>query len=291
MHVAAPQQFLFCDRDFGATLHEDGKDGRMKRWIFWLLAVTGMSLDASLAMAQTGQWNGYYLGANIGGRFAIDDWTSYLACPNAGVCAGGQVGPDFAQTFDSAGVRLGAFGGRNWQLGSGWLAGLEAEIGWANNRNANGPIPGTTLSGNAPAITNGDTAAVNLSWDASLRVRVGNLVRPDTLLFATAGLALQQVEMVATCNNNGATSYCTQPSGVPHYDSQTLILPGWTLGAGLEHLLSGNWLVRAEYRYADFGQASPTFFAYNLAGNGDDRVFTHIRVRTHTVNLGIAYKF
>jgi outer membrane immunogenic protein len=73
---------------------------------------------------------------------------------------------------------------------------------------------------------------VNLSWDARLRARVGNLVRPDTLLFASAGLAVQQVEMIATCNNNGLTSYCTQPPGAPHYDAQTLLLPGWTLGAG-----------------------------------------------------------
>jgi outer membrane immunogenic protein len=243
------------------------------------------------AMSQSLAWTGYYLGASVGGRFASNDWTTYAACPNSGVCRGGIVGPDYAQTFNSAGFRLSAFGGRNWMLDSTWLAGVEAEIGWANNRNANGPIPGTTVSGGVPSITNGDTAAVNLSWDASVRARLGTLVRPDTLIFGTAGLALQQVEMVATCNNNGLTTYCTQPPGVPHFDSQTLILPGWTVGAGVEHLLAPNWLVRLEYRFADFGQANPTFFAYNLGGGGDDRVLTHIYVRTHTVSLGAAYKF
>ena len=68
-------------------------------------------------------------------------------------------------------------------------------------------------------------------------------------------------------------------------------MPGWTLGAGVEHLLTAAWLVRAEYRYADFGQANPTFFTYNIGGNGDDRVYAHVRIRTHTVNLGAAYKF
>ena len=76
-----------------------------------------------------------------------------------------------------------------------------------------------------------------------------------------------------------------------HYDSQTLILPGWTIGAGVEHLLAPNWLVRLEYRYADLGQANPTFFAYNLGAGGDDRVLAHIYVRTHAVDLGVAYKF
>jgi len=263
----------------------------MARWLLSACALLFAGMLPLAAMSQNMTWEGYYLGANVGGRFAVNDWNTYLACPNAGVCAGGIVGPDNAQTFNSTAVRIAAFGGRNWMLGPTWLAGLEAEIGWGNNRNSSGPIPGTTVSGGVPSITNGDTAAVNLSWDASVRARVGSLLRPDTLLFATAGLALQQVEMAASCNNNGATTYCTQPPGAPHYDSQTLILPGWTVGAGLEHLLAPNWLVRAEYRYADFGQANPTFFASNLGGGGDDRVFAHVRVRTHAVTLGVAYKF
>jgi outer membrane immunogenic protein len=263
----------------------------MNRWFCTVLATVGLGLVPVVSSAQTPSWDGYYAGISIGARFAINDWSTYLACPNSGLCAGGQVGPDFAQPFGSTGVRLGAYGGRNWQIGAGWLAGLEAQFGWAGNRNANGPIPGTTLSGGVPAITNGDTAAVNLSWDASLRARVGNLVRPATLVFATAGLALQQVEMVATCNNNGFATYCTQPAGAPHYDSQTLLLPGWTVGAGLEHMLAANWLLRLEYSYADFGQANPTFFAYNIGSNGDDRVYAHVHVRTHTVTVGAAYKF
>ena len=260
--------------------------------IRWACAIVfALVVLPATAWSQSAAWTGYYLGANVGGRFASDDWVTSAACPNSGICRGGLVGPDFKQTFDSTAIRVGAFGGRNWLLGSSWIAGVEGEIGWANNRNANGPIPGTTVSGGVPSITNGDTAAVNLQWDAGLRARVGSLIRPDTLLFATAGVALQQVEMVATCNNNGTSTYCTQPQGAPHYDSPTRWMPGWTIGAGLEHMLAGSWLLRLEYRYADFGQANPTFFTYNLGGGGDDRVFAHVWVKTHTVSLGAAYKF
>src|SRR5580698_7766065 len=90
--------------------------------------------------AQSAAWEGYYLGVNVGGRFASNDWITYLACPNVSVCAGGVPGPDFKQTFDSTAVHVGAFGGHNWQLGANWIAGIEADIGWANNRNASGPI-------------------------------------------------------------------------------------------------------------------------------------------------------
>ena len=259
-----------------------------------LLAVCALIFAGLLPMSVIAQgpiWEGYYLGANLGGRFASNDWRTYAACPNSGLCGGGVPGPDYAQRFDSTALRIGAFGGRNWMLGSAWLAGLEAEIGWANNRNTNGPIPGTTVSGGVPAITAGDTASVNLSWDFNLKARVGALLRPDTLLFATAGLALQQVEMVAACNNDGANTYCTSPPGLPHNESQTRTLPGWTIGMGLEHLLAPNWLVRLEYRYADFGQVNPTFFTQNFGYGGDDRVYAHVYVRTHTASLGVAYKF
>lgn len=263
----------------------------MNRWFCTTLSAATVWLAPLFAMAQTATWNGYYAGAAVGARFAVNDWVTSAACPNSAICQGGLVGPDFAQSFNSTGVRVGAFAGRNWMLAPTWLAGLEGEIGWANNRNTNGPIPGTTSSGGVPSITNGDTAAVNLSWDASLRARIGNLVRPDTLLFATAGVALQHVEVTATCGNDGFNTYCTQPQGIPHNESQTETLPGWTVGAGVEHMLAANWLVRLEYRYADYGQLNPILFAYNIGAGGDDRVFAHVRVRTHTINLGAAYKF
>ena len=81
-----------------------------------------------------------------------------LTYSNSRFCARGQTGPDFKQGLDRNALHVGAFSGRNWQLGSGWLAGVQADIGRANNRSAGGP-----------SITNGDAAAVNLQCDASLR--------------------------------------------------------------------------------------------------------------------------
>jgi outer membrane immunogenic protein len=61
---------------------------------------------------------------------------------------------------------------------------------------------------------------------------------------------------------------------------------GWTLGGGLEGQLIGNWLGRAEYRFADFGTASHTFFA----GTVDQVTMSHT-LKTHTFFVGLAYKF
>ena len=66
------------------------------------------------------------------------------------------------------------------------------------------------------------------------------------------------------------------------------------IGAGIETMLWRNWIVRGEYRYADFGTIS----------NTDTRTCTSpgcvpssfaitdtLRLKTQTATFGIAYKF
>ncbi|MSO68511.1 MAG: porin family protein, partial [Pseudolabrys sp.] len=49
-------------------------------------------------------------------------------------------------------------------------------------------------------------------------------------------------------------------------------------------------LARLDYRYADFGTFDQPFFS--PCGAGCDQRFTaHVKVITHTANVGLAYKF
>ncbi|MGY4305215.1 opacity protein-like surface antigen [Bradyrhizobium sp. USDA 4369] len=54
-------------------------------------------------------------------------------------------------------------------------------------------------------------------------------------------------------------------------------------------MIGGHWLMRADYRYADFGTWTQPFF--NVGGGFDDRFTAHVTTRTHTATVGIAYKF
>ena len=64
---------------------------------------------------------------------------------------------------------------------------------------------------------------------------------------------------------------------------------GWTVGGGVERKLWGNWLARIDYRYADFGTFNQHFFT--AGAFGDDQFDAHVKVKTHTATVGIAYKF
>jgi len=58
------------------------------------------------------------------------------------------------------------------------------------------------------------------------------------------------------------------------------------VGAGIEVMLRRNWLVRLEYRFADYGRLGHTFFA----SPPGDRVVMNEALQTQTLLVGFAYK-
>ena len=64
---------------------------------------------------------------------------------------------------------------------------------------------------------------------------------------------------------------------------------GWTLGGGVEAMFASNWLLRGEYRYADFG--SMTFTRFVGPVTNIDAFTATVSYRTHTALIGLAYKF
>lgn len=230
-------------------------------------------------------WSGFYGGLALGARWANDDWTTTdiqpIFVPIFPVIAtldGSHT------TLHSAAARIGAFGGYNWQLSPAWIVGLEVDAGWAQNSDVVNPVPGTNdaavLGKNPPVGT------VKENWDGSVRGRLGTLITPDTLLFVAGGLALQQVELSASCAGGGAAGFCLTPLS----QSNDMTMPGWTVGGGVEHQVWGHWLARIEYRYADFGTFTQPFFP-PCGAFCDQRFTANVRVRTEMLNLGLAYKF
>jgi outer membrane immunogenic protein len=234
--------------------------------------------------AQAFNWNGVYAGVALGGRWPKADWTT------TGIPTGvpGQVqAPDpttaFA-SFDSATFKAGGYLGYNFQIQS-VILGLEGDIYWGHNSKTIAGIPGTFGTGGqgvGPAASLHDSANMTLGWDASIRGRVGYLVAPNWLVFATGGVGWQQIDVNATCDGT-LQSWCIAPRNETY--SMTKI--GWIVGGGVEALIWQNWLLRAEYRYADYGSIDHTFFATAPS----DFVVSSQSIKTHTALIGLAYKF
>ena len=225
-------------------------------------------------------WDGFYVGGSVGMRISDSDWntTGIRAAPSAPdrVTATGH--------FGNASVRGGLYAGFNIQRGF-WVYGLEGDVGSANNTERHLGIPGATPLGGPAVIYDPslDSTRIRLGWDASIRARVGMLMMPTVLLYATGGAAFQDIKASATCNPNGTAGFCV----ATHTETVSTTRTGWTVGAGIEAILGANWTGRLEYRFADFGTFNHTSFAATPA----DQVIAGIKVNTHTVAVGLAYKF
>ncbi len=173
-------------------------------------------------------WTGGYAGVSLGYAFSGDS--------DIGVPLDNSIGTD--------GFLLGGFAGYNWQVGN-IVAGAEADVGysWEDGSNA-----GYSSESGA---------------EGSLRARLGYVVSPNILLYATAGGAAKSLEV----------------SGGGLSDKNTMV--GWTAGAGADMMVTENIFGRVEYRYTDFG--SDTF---DIGGGPAD-----VDAKNHRINFGLGYKF
>ncbi|MCW0983645.1 porin family protein [Agrobacterium sp. BT-220-3] len=142
-----------------------------------------------------------------------------------------------SSTYDWSGFYIGGQGGYSWNqatvgesdqnIDSG-TAGLHAGYNFQNGNVVYGIENDFNYN-----FEKGNEA--NLEWDASGRARVG-YAWDRTLFFGTAGVAAAGGKV-----------------DVPGAGKKDDILIGWTAGAGVEHAVTDNILVRGEYRYSDFG--------------------------------------
>lgn len=254
-------------------------------------AFAGTALAADMpvkaAPAVASSWTGVYAGVSVGARWADNDWRSSDIAPIFGIPLIPTAGTSGA--MDSVAARFGGYAGFNWQFAPTWVAGVEGDFGWADNTKTANPLPGTSGILFGGPLLAPPAGSVKGTWDGSVRVRLGYLVTPSTLIYGSGGAAWQHLELNASCAVVPGNSFCF---GKAHNETDATTRVGWTIGGGVEHMIDSRWLVRADYRYADFGTWTQTFFAPGGVGPGfDDRFTAHVTTRTHTATVGLAYRF
>jgi len=199
-------------------------------------------------------WTGCYIGVNggwKGGRFR-DESVSVPTTTTTFPGVGPQTAPAdriFLDSFDANSAAAGGQVGCRWQTASNWVFGVEGDADWTN-------LHGTVVNrGTGPGFTfiPGDSFDNSARWEASARGIVGRAF-DKWLVYGTAGVAFSEVRM-------GANFIATVNGGIPFpasagSDSQVLV--GGTIGAGVAYALSKNWEIGGEYRYtryqgADYG--------------------------------------
>jgi outer membrane immunogenic protein len=240
-------------------------------------------------------WTGFYAGLNGGyswGRANSTFATPIFPIPVPALGSGRQ---------DVDGGLGGGQVGYNWQVNRTWVLGLEADIQWSGERasrtfTATGPRYGSNEFGVpvgagadfSTIITQSSNITDDLQWFATFRGRAGFLADPQTLLYATGGLAVGEFKYSSQTTTalqiftglTGPQSGAFALVGTPTSSSDTRV--GWTAGAGVERKFSSNWSGKLEYLYLDLG--TKTYFA-GTANQAD------VSFHDHIFRAGINYAF
>jgi outer membrane immunogenic protein len=168
------------------------------------------------------------------------------------------------------------------------------------------------------------TMEQRLEWFGTLRARLGATPTPESLIYATGGLAVGRIKTSGTISGSslglteGVIQGVTQGTAMDvDADGNPIEVPidvpidiptvtasansasttffsqktkaGWTVGAGAEVRLGGNWTGKVEYLYLDFGNVSTTA---TLPTNSTPLAINfNSHVTENIVRVGLNYKF
>jgi outer membrane immunogenic protein len=180
------------------------------------------------------------------------NWTGFYLGINGGGAFGDSDWNGFAVANSPTGGLIGLTAGYNWQgAGNPWVFGLEGDIAWTDIKDS--------------AVCAGLNCQTRNNWLGTVRGRIGYAF--DRFLpYATGGIAFGDVE----ANRTGFTGA----------DDTNV---GWTIGAGIEGVIAGNWTAKVEYLYADLGDITCSAAACGVATNVD--------FQANVVRAGLNYRF
>jgi len=220
-----------------------------------LLALAVLSVPALASAA--GNFNGPFLGGYLGYVDGNDSGKEqYLGATDG-----------WTQETSPKGTTFGLLGGYNWLFANNLFVGAEADY---EGRSADDTSTQKYLG--VPASTYPVKTELKAAY--SLRAKFGYAIKQKTAVYVTAGYAAADIKRTF--------SYTSLPLSESHTDWQD----GWTAGVGVEHLFPAHIALRAEYRYADYGDTNVS--TANVFGTGYDEKQSYDE---QSLRIGVAYQF
>jgi outer membrane immunogenic protein len=127
---------------------------------------------------------------------------------------------------------------------------------------------GPTIEASSGGVTVADIELTN-SYGFDAGARLGYVVAPSTLAYVLGGYGWQHFKLDGSIPGGPAISFSEDRSG-------------YILGVGMETAVSGNWTLKTEYRYSDYGNDTIA----DLGGTA-----LKIQPSTHTFHVGANYRF
>jgi outer membrane immunogenic protein len=222
----------------------------MKNFMLAAVGAIALSISASAVsaadMGMAYDWSGPYVGLQGGLSNGNVDYDIPAYAP-------------FPPDGDVSGFVFGAYAGYNMQMSDSFVLGAELGGNWRS-------VDGSDLTVASP----GEVFVTDQKWDASFVAHLG-MPMDNFMFYGLAGLAVTKI----SGNYENPLAATVAPSA-----SDTVA--GWTVGAGVDAVITENVRGRIEYRYADYGSADLTC---SLCGP------TAVDLTTHTLTGGISFNW
>jgi outer membrane immunogenic protein len=297
----------------------------MKKILFAVSAVA-MALSAGSAMAAdlpsykapppvyippSPMWTGFYAGLNAGYGWGTTSNATTAGLPvfdnavswdddNSGSSAGLGLANSGVANVNQSGFVGGGQIGYNYQFNQNFVAGIETDMQGSAIRgqgSSQGVGLDNTIYNGAPYLQRttlgGTEVSAGVDWFGTLRGRLGYLVTPTALVYATGGLIYGGVH--AHTNSAFTNSYgyvysgaafdgfSNSSGGISGDSSSTKA--GWNIGGGVEWMFLPNWSVKAEAFYYDLGSLTVNSFA--IAGDNNTSPITAVAIATRVKYDGV----
>jgi outer membrane immunogenic protein len=230
-------------------------------------------------------WTGFYVGGTAGAAWgSFDPTTSIAFIPQppgyfdpSSVPVVNTVG---LQSINPTGFTGGVEAGYNWQV-SNVIFGVETDLeylGLTGTARGSGLYPCCAPTG----FTINSSARTDWLW--TFRPRLG-IASGSWLYYVTGGVAVTSL--------NGNFTFSDNANNAMETGSISSTKAGYTVGGGIEAALWGNWSVKAEYLYVDFGTVSTISSNFtSTLGAFPAAQFTHsIDLKANIARVGLNYKF
>ena len=252
-----------------------------------LLTIAGIAEAADMPLKAAPlpvHWTGCYFGVNLGGAWSNSHATPGSFTSNGFVDFAGREAQGEFSTYDFGGGGFTGGGqlGCNYQVSSSWVIGVETDFNGTTLSQLSSFAFPTTAAFN----TNTQSASQSLSWLGTVRGRLGYLVTPSWLVFATGGLAYGQVD-----NTVSTVGVPDGFAGTTVAVSSNSNRTGYTAGGGVEYAISNKWTAKLEYLYYDLGSETLLLNYASLPGGVGNAINYTFTEKGNIVRLGLNLRF
>lgn len=218
-------------------------------------------------------WSGFYAGGQIGGSWGDGSFERDVKANNdrwPDKYVDSKISELKKKSINDGNFIGGIFAGYNYQFQNNIVAGIDADFTWLDNTsrsNENIPFGESRIDGYR--------SKVKQDWMAAVRARLG-YAYDRFLPYIAGGVAFTDIEYKHRIFGDVTDIRFDDRSSL----SKTRT--GYTLGAGLDYAMTDHIILRAEYRYTDFGDKDFVL---------DDFYVRNVETKSHDLRFGVAYKF